>query len=77
MKKKMVCVQRSINSTQEKKSLAEIKNPLLKAQKLQIALEKLKKVGEKIVSTCKNKPKTVKIHHLGNFSFCQVNKKWR
>ena len=45
MKKKMVCVQRSINSAQEKKSLAEIKNPQLKAQKLQIVLEKLKKSG--------------------------------
>ena len=45
MKKKMVCVQRSINSTQEKKSLAEIKNPQLKAQKLQIVLETLKKSG--------------------------------
>ena len=29
----------------EKKSLAEIKNPQLKAQKLQIVLEKLKKSG--------------------------------
>ena len=45
MKKKMVCVQRSINSTQEKKSLAEIKNPQSKAQKLQIVLEKLKTSG--------------------------------
>ena len=45
MKKKMVCLQRSISNIPRKKSLAEIKNPQLKAQKLQIVLEKLKKSG--------------------------------